>query len=121
MQIIGAPFDDMTVLRAGEIYETGRPWRQKRPALAQLTDIPPLTLADKAAPQLIEPELRDHIDMCASMAGLSLTDAQRQYLHASTPNLWRMMDRIAFDDDWSVEGATTFSLDRIAVISAVVR
>ncbi len=34
MQIIGKPFQEATVFRAGHAYETSMPWRSKRPALA---------------------------------------------------------------------------------------
>ena len=34
MQIVGKPFDEATVFRAGHAYETAMPWRERRPALA---------------------------------------------------------------------------------------
>jgi aspartyl-tRNA(Asn)/glutamyl-tRNA(Gln) amidotransferase subunit A len=34
MQLIGKPFDEATLLRAGHAYETAMAWRKKRPALA---------------------------------------------------------------------------------------
>lgn len=34
MQLVGRPFDDATVLRAGHLYEKSTPWRDKRPALS---------------------------------------------------------------------------------------
>ena len=34
MQIVGRPFDEATVFRAGHAYETAMPWRKRRPALA---------------------------------------------------------------------------------------
>jgi hypothetical protein len=34
MQIIGKPFAEATVLRAGHAYETAMTWRDKRPAMS---------------------------------------------------------------------------------------
>ncbi|OAF17012.1 hypothetical protein AYJ54_37295 [Bradyrhizobium centrolobii] len=34
MQLVGRPFEDATVLRAGHQYEKATPWRNKRPALS---------------------------------------------------------------------------------------
>jgi aspartyl-tRNA(Asn)/glutamyl-tRNA(Gln) amidotransferase subunit A len=34
MQIVGRPFDEATVFRAGHAYETASSWRSRRPALA---------------------------------------------------------------------------------------
>ena len=33
LQIIGRPFDDGTVLRAGHIYEQATPWHKRRPPI----------------------------------------------------------------------------------------
>ena len=34
MQIIGKPFEEATVFRAGHAYETAMSWRAKRPSLS---------------------------------------------------------------------------------------
>ena len=34
LQVIGKPFDEATVFRAGHAYESTTPWRSKRPELA---------------------------------------------------------------------------------------
>ncbi len=34
MQIVGKPFQEATVFRAGHAYETAMPWRATRPALS---------------------------------------------------------------------------------------
>jgi aspartyl-tRNA(Asn)/glutamyl-tRNA(Gln) amidotransferase subunit A len=34
LQIVGRPFDEAAVLRAGDAYERATPWRRRRPALA---------------------------------------------------------------------------------------
>jgi aspartyl-tRNA(Asn)/glutamyl-tRNA(Gln) amidotransferase subunit A len=34
MQIVGKPFAEATVFRAGHAYETATPWRGKRPAMS---------------------------------------------------------------------------------------
>jgi aspartyl-tRNA(Asn)/glutamyl-tRNA(Gln) amidotransferase subunit A len=33
-QLVGRPFEDATVLRAGQAYELAAGWRAKRPAMA---------------------------------------------------------------------------------------
>ena len=33
LQIVGRPFEDATVLRAGHAYERATPWKERRPAL----------------------------------------------------------------------------------------
>jgi len=33
LQIIGRPFEDATVLRAGHAYESATPWKERRPQL----------------------------------------------------------------------------------------
>jgi aspartyl-tRNA(Asn)/glutamyl-tRNA(Gln) amidotransferase subunit A len=34
MQIVGKPFDEATVFRAGHAYETATTWRNKRPTIS---------------------------------------------------------------------------------------
>jgi aspartyl-tRNA(Asn)/glutamyl-tRNA(Gln) amidotransferase subunit A len=33
LQIVGRPFEDATVLRAGHAYESATPWKERRPQL----------------------------------------------------------------------------------------
>lgn len=109
MQVIGRPFDEATVLRAGYAYEQATDWRKRRPQLTPGAAQPPV------APKGNEPQAPDLdaatrnlvLDM-ARRAGLRLNDAQQAILLEAAPYALAMADRIHRDRDRMEEPALIF-------------
>lgn len=109
MQVIGRPFDEPTVLRAGYAYEQATTWRTKRPQLEPGAKQPPLT------PKGNEPQAHDidaktralALDM-AARAGLRLNEYQQAILLEAAPYAAAMAGRIRKDRDRFEEPALIF-------------
>jgi aspartyl-tRNA(Asn)/glutamyl-tRNA(Gln) amidotransferase subunit A len=95
MQVIGRPFDEATVLRAGYAYEQATAWRARRPQLIAGAPQPPVT------PKANEPNAGESdaptralaLDM-AARAGLKLNGHQQAILLESAPYALAMANRI---------------------------
>lgn len=95
MQIIGRPYDETTVLRAGHAYERATTWRARRPQLALGAKQPPV------APKGNEPDASNvdaatralALDM-AARAGLKLNERQQAILLEAAPYALAMANRI---------------------------
>jgi aspartyl-tRNA(Asn)/glutamyl-tRNA(Gln) amidotransferase subunit A len=108
MQIVGRPFDEATVLRAGAAYESATDAGSRRPPVDRLAEPAPIRLApDEPAPSL-EPSVAAWVERCIDDAGLSLTDDQRSLVLAAAPNVRAMMKRLSFEGDRSAEPAAIF-------------
>ena len=95
MQIVGRPFDEATVLRAAQAYETATSWRARRPVLDAhapfSTDLPPIPAPAKA--DLSQPE-RDRIAAVCRRAGLTLDERHFEQLCATAPYIEAMSGRL---------------------------
>lgn len=140
MQIAGRPFDEETVLRAGDAYERATQWRSRRPQLEPGAKAPPLHVrheiataslsmpgddttdviarsrqsGDEAIPE--RPQIRDDVRQTVAesirRAGLTLTDEQRALLYRVAPTVLAAVKRINDNHGWPDEPANTFSLER---------
>ena len=95
MQLIGRPFDEATVLRAGHAFQLATDWHTRRPQL------PPGTPQPKVTPKGNEPvaadldaRTRDFVLRTAERAGLKLNDFQTAILLESAPFALAMAERI---------------------------
>jgi aspartyl-tRNA(Asn)/glutamyl-tRNA(Gln) amidotransferase subunit A len=109
MQIIGRPFGEPDVLRAGFAYEQATAWRTTRPQLTPGAKAPPVS-AKGNEPQVPEMDgkTRDFVIGMATRAGLKLNDHQQATLLESAPYALAMANRIRKDRDRMEEPALIF-------------
>ena len=112
MQLVGRPFDEVSVLRAAHAYEQATEWRNRRPQLA------PGPRPQDAVPQIPPPAPRldgatqAPVDALVARAGLRLTEAQRAILHEAAPHALAMAERVRGGAEWPDEPASIFSFPR---------
>jgi aspartyl-tRNA(Asn)/glutamyl-tRNA(Gln) amidotransferase subunit A len=110
MQIVGRPFDEMTILRIGHAYEQATEWHARRPRL----------VAGAAAPDVVPPPVlsvtdpadaatRDLCVKSARHAGLELDDLMMAQLLEGAPYALAMRQRLRRDHDPHHEPANVFS------------
>jgi aspartyl-tRNA(Asn)/glutamyl-tRNA(Gln) amidotransferase subunit A len=108
MQLAGAPFDEVTVLRLAHAYEQATPWRQRRPAIvpgaARAWISPPPHLSGGA----VDLAIRAEVEVLAHRAGLKLNDTQLTLLSEIAPHVFAMGARIRRDQEWTDEPADVF-------------
>ncbi len=109
MQLIGRPFDEATVLRAGHAYQQATDWHARRPQLIAGAPQPVVTAkgnepvaADLGAVQ------RDFVLRTASRAGLELNDYQTAILLETAPFALAMADRVRKPRERMEEPALVF-------------
>ena len=109
MQVIGRPFDEATVLRAGHAYQQATDWHARRPQLIAGTPQPVVTAkgnepvaADLGAAQ------RDFVLRTASRAGLELNDTQTAILLETAPFALAMAERVRRPRDRMEEPVLVF-------------
>lgn len=109
MQIIGRPFDEATVLRAGHAYEQATEWRSRRPQLTPGAMQPPVAPKgnEPQAPDL-DAKTRDLVLGMAHRAGLRLNEIQQTILLETAPYALAMADRIHGPRDRMEEPALIF-------------
>jgi len=109
MQVIGRPFDEATVLRAGYAYEQATAWRARRPQLVTGAPQPPVTPKgnEPSAGESDAPTRALALDM-AARAGLKLDDRQQAILLESAPYALAMAKRIRKDRGRFEEPALVF-------------
>ena len=94
MQIIGRPFDETTVLRAGHSYQQATDWHQHHPQLtagATQPKVDPKGNEPRAAD--MDGTTRDFILLSAERAGLKLDDRQTEILLETAPFALAMAER----------------------------
>jgi len=109
MQIIGRPFDESTVLRAGHAYERATTWRARRPHLVRGAEQPVVV------PSGNEPSAHDvddrtraiALDM-ATRAGLRLDERGEAILLEAAPYALAMAERMRKDRSRFDEPALVF-------------
>ena len=113
MQIAGRPFDEETVLRAGDAYERATAWRRRRPQLTPGAKAPPLTVPPKEKPSALDVDsaTRASVEEAIKRANLTLTDEQRALLYRVAPTVLAAVRRVRGDHAWSDEPANAFFFD----------
>jgi aspartyl-tRNA(Asn)/glutamyl-tRNA(Gln) amidotransferase subunit A len=106
LQIVGRPFDEVTVLRAADAYEKATAWRKRRPVLdpdARFSAAPP------PAPEPVsDPATRDRVATACRRAGLSLNEEQIAMIRAAAPYVAAMTERLRRARDFRDEPANIF-------------
>ena len=110
MQIIGRPFDEATVLRAGHAYEQATPWRARRPQLTPGAPQPAVTPKgnDPQVPPDLDAKTRDLALDMAARAGLKLNEREQAILLECAPYALAMATRIRKDRGRFEEPALVF-------------
>jgi aspartyl-tRNA(Asn)/glutamyl-tRNA(Gln) amidotransferase subunit A len=109
MQIIGRPFDEATVLRAGHAFQVATDWHTHHPALtpgAPQPAIDPKGNEPRAAD--IDSATRDYVLQTAQRAGLKLDDRQQEILLETAPFALAMAERNRKPRDRMDEPALVF-------------
>ncbi len=104
MQVVGRPFDDATVLKAGHAYEKATPWRGRRPELVAgadplPVDAPPMTTDISG----IDDETRNRVDRALANAGLDLPETIYNQVLEAAPLALDMARRIPRDHSFRDE------------------
>lgn len=109
MQVIGRPFGETAVLRAGYAYEQTTAWRSRRPQLTPGAAQPPVSPKDNE-PKMpdMDAGTRDLVLGMARRAGLRLNDTQQAILLEGAPYALAMADRIHKDRNRMDEPALIF-------------
>ncbi len=95
MQLIGRPFDEATVLRAGHAYQLATDWHAHHPQLSAGTPQPTLTpQGNEPVAANLDAATRDFVLRTAARAGLTLNDRQSAILLESAPYALAMAERI---------------------------
>ncbi|HEX5464359.1 MAG TPA: amidase [Burkholderiales bacterium] len=96
MQLIGWPFDEPTVLRAGHAYERATAWRSRRPALIADAQQPAVTPLGNEPPATgdIDADTRQLVIGMAQRAGLHLDEYRMRMLLETAPDALAMAQRI---------------------------
>jgi aspartyl-tRNA(Asn)/glutamyl-tRNA(Gln) amidotransferase subunit A len=111
MQVLGRPFDDVTVLRVGHAYEQATGWHHQHPQLLADTQAPVLTpppiLAGTA--DQTDATTREVCAQAAQHAGLTLNDEQFAQLLEGAPYALGMAKRLRREHGYANEPANVFS------------
>jgi len=109
MQLIGRPFDEATVLRAGHAYEQATAWRAKRPRLVPGAQQPKLTpKGNEPDAGDIDAKTRAMVLDTAARAGLKLDERLQTILLETAPYALAMAGRIRKKRDRFEEPALVF-------------
>jgi aspartyl-tRNA(Asn)/glutamyl-tRNA(Gln) amidotransferase subunit A len=95
MQLIGRPFDDVTVLRAGHAYQQATNWHACHPYLPRGAVQPAVApKGNSPRPADLDDRTRDFVLRGAQRAGLRLDDQQTAILLETAPFALAMAERI---------------------------
>jgi aspartyl-tRNA(Asn)/glutamyl-tRNA(Gln) amidotransferase subunit A len=95
LQIIGAPFADVRVLRAAHAYERATDWRRRRPSLVPGAVQPPLEAkGNEPVARGVDGATRELAERAAARAGLKLDERQMAILLEGAPYALAMADRM---------------------------
>ena len=109
MQIIGRPFDEATVLKAGYAYEQATAWRGRRPQLTPGAPQPAVTpKGNEPDASGVDAATRGLILDLAARAGLKLNERQQAILLETGPYSLAMANRIRRDRSRFEEPALVF-------------
>ncbi len=108
LQLVGRPFDEATVLRAGHAYEKATAWRARRPQLDPQAAAPSVPPAPAPEPVATDAATRDLVLAAIRRAGLPLNEAQTEMVLAAAPYVTAMTGRLRRPRDYVEEPANTF-------------
>lgn len=109
MQVIGRPFDEATVLRAGHAYQQATDWHTRHPQLTPGMPQPALTpKGNEPVAADLDAATRDFVLRTAARAGLKLNDHQTAILLETAPFALAMAERIRKPRDRMAEPALVF-------------
>ncbi len=109
MQIIGRPFNEAAVLRAGHAYQQATDWHARRPLLAPGALQPALTSTDNEPVAAdLDAATRDFVLRTAQRAGLKLNDNQTAILLETAPFALAMAERVRRPRERMEEPALVF-------------
>ena len=109
MQIVGRPFDEPTVLKAGHAYEQATSWHRRKPELVQGKLASPVTISSvETGASTLDEHTREFVAMMAQRAGLRLTEPQLVELFRAAPYALAMTQRSAKCHDRSEEPTNLF-------------
>jgi aspartyl-tRNA(Asn)/glutamyl-tRNA(Gln) amidotransferase subunit A len=109
MQVIGRPFDELTVLRVGHAYQEATDWHKRHPELKPGTPQPPLDpKGNEPVAAELKPTKRDFVLRTAKRAGLKLNEYQTEILLETAPFALAMAERIRKPRDRSEEPSLVF-------------
>jgi aspartyl-tRNA(Asn)/glutamyl-tRNA(Gln) amidotransferase subunit A len=109
MQVIGRPFDEVNVLRAGHAYQQATDWHTRHPQLAPGAPQPALTpKGNEPVAAELDAATRDFVLRTAQRAGLKLNDYQAAILLETAPFALAMAERVRKPRDRAEEPALVF-------------
>ena len=95
MQLIGRPFDEPTVLRAGHAFQQATDWHTRHPELTPGAPQPPLTpKGNEPVAADLDAATRDFVLRTARRAGLDLDERQQTILLETAPFALAMAERM---------------------------
>jgi aspartyl-tRNA(Asn)/glutamyl-tRNA(Gln) amidotransferase subunit A len=110
LQLVGRPFDESTVLRAGYAYEKATTWRSRRPVLDPAASAPAIAQPTPAVPVEIDAAMRDMVRGAIRRAGLPLNEAQTEMVMSAAPFVTAMTARLRRNRGYTEEPSNTFTL-----------
>jgi aspartyl-tRNA(Asn)/glutamyl-tRNA(Gln) amidotransferase subunit A len=94
MQLIGRPFGDATILRAGHAFQQATDWHTKIPALREGAEVPAVTPANNPVVPEIDAPTRAAALAAARRAGLELNEFQTAIFLECAPYAMAMSARM---------------------------
>jgi aspartyl-tRNA(Asn)/glutamyl-tRNA(Gln) amidotransferase subunit A len=108
MQILGRPFDEATVLRAGHAYQQATDWHLRHPQLTPGAAQPAVILSSEPMAPGIDAMTRDFVLHTAGRAGLKLDDYQTAILLETAPFALAIAERMRKPRSRAEEPALVF-------------
>ena len=108
LQVVGRPFDEVTVLRAAHAYEKATNWRERRPELGSGADFSTALPSTPALERVNDPATRDMVVAACRRAGLSLNEDQIAMICAAAPYVTAMTQWLRRERDFREEPANIF-------------
>ena len=108
LQIVGRPFDDARVLKAGHAYQTATEWHTLHPKLELGTPQPILNPGNEAVRPNLNGAMFGFVVQMAHRAGLKLNERQMTILLEGAPHALAMAERIRKPRDRMEEPSLVF-------------
>jgi aspartyl-tRNA(Asn)/glutamyl-tRNA(Gln) amidotransferase subunit A len=109
IQVIGHPFGDATVLRAGHAYQGATDWHKRRPELVPGKPQPAVNSSgNEPGASDLDAATRSHVETMARRAGLKLNEHQWAILLETAPFAMEMAERVRKPRDRAEEPSLVF-------------
>jgi aspartyl-tRNA(Asn)/glutamyl-tRNA(Gln) amidotransferase subunit A len=108
LQLIGRPFEDARVMRAGHAYQHATDWQKRHPALEVGRAQPVLVPGNEPVRPNLDAKTVAHVEDMARRAGLRLDERQITILLESAPYALAMTERIRKPRDRMEEPSMVF-------------